>query len=91
MGNLKCHQTQKIIISVEILGGGTIKNVKIIESNISDPWFSLRLIENTLALKLPSIKEDSTFEKPEVNLNLREVSSRVKIYGYKDNYAGGNM
>lgn len=62
-GKFKTPPDAKIIISVEILGGGTVKNAKIIESNISDPWFSLRLIENTLALKFPSIKEDSTFEK----------------------------
>ena len=90
-GKFKTPPDAKIMISVEIFGGGTVKNAKIIESNISDPWFLLRLIENTLALKFPSIKEDSTFEKLEVNLNLREVSSRVKIYGCKDNYTGGEM
>jgi hypothetical protein len=87
-GNIKAPRFAKLKLKVEVFGGGIVKKAEIIESNISDPWFAWKLIQNAYSIRLPLITKDSAFDDVEVSMDLKEMSSRMRIYNCKGLYVG---
>lgn len=88
-GKIASPQIAKLKLKIEVFGDGIVKSAEIVETNVSDPWFAWRVTHAAYSLKLPSIKNYSAFNDMQIELDPKEISSRVRIYNCKDLYVGG--